>query len=161
MTEKMKERVVALMEERGVTIDQIAEIVYTLQIPYCFELHLAECLESVERVLDKREVQHTVLTGISLDLMAERDLLPEPLLQIIKEDEPLYGVDESLAMAIAHIYGTIGYTSFGYLDKNKFGIISKLDNNKEKVNTFLDDIVAGIASAASARIAHTREEDCS
>ncbi len=32
--------------------------------------------------------------------------------------------------------------------------MKKLDNDKKKVNTFLDDLVAGIASAAAARIAH-------
>lgn len=156
----MKKKVLELLKERGVTIDEIAKIVYTLQVPYCPVLKMEECMESVERVLEKREVQYTVLTGLALDIMAEKELLVEPLLTIIKNDEPLYGVDETLAVAIAHIYGTIGYTSFGYLDKNKFGIIDKLDNHGGRVNTFLDDIVAGIAAAASARIAHTREGSC-
>jgi phosphatidylglycerophosphatase A len=53
------------------------------------------------------------------------------------------------------LYGTIGLTSYGYLDKEKFGIIKELDTKKNgKVNTFLDDLVAGIASAAASRYAH-------
>lgn len=67
----------------------------------------------------------------------------------------MYGIDEVLGLGIANIYGTIGTTSFGYLDKEKVGVIGKLNDNKiNKVNTFMDDLVAGIASAAAAKIAH-------
>ena len=54
------------------------------------------------------------------------------------------------------MYGTIGLTNFGYLDKKKIGIIKELDEKKkvERVTTFADDLVAAIAAAASARIAH-------
>lgn len=156
----LRDKVIEVMKERGVELEEIAKIVYTLQSPYNPDLTLEECLESVERVMDKREVHYTVLTGIALDVAAENDVLSEPLLSIIKTDEPLYGVDESIAAAIASIYGTIGFTSFGYLDKNKIGVIAKLDDKSTgKVNCFLDDLVAGIASAASARLAHGKEAE--
>ena len=87
-------------------------------------------------------------------MLAEKQLLPHPLQQIIADDEPLYGIDEVLGMAITNIYGTIGVTSFGYLDKMKIGLVGELDRDKSKVNTFADDLVAAIASAAAAKIAH-------
>ena len=40
----------------------------------------------------------------------------------------------------------------------KYGIIKELDEEKDEVvNTFLDDIVAGLASAAASRIAHSQD----
>ena len=125
-----------------------------------FFLNLATCLEAVRKVLKKRDVQYTILTGIALDTLAEQCLLPEPLQTIIYTDESLYGLDEVLAYGITNIYGSIGITSFGYLDKIKPGIIKDLDNNAiNKVNTFLDDMVAGIAAAACAKIAHAQTEN--
>ncbi len=51
-------------------------------------------------------------------------------------------------------------TTFGYLDKQKIGIIKELDCKGSKVNTFLDDLIASIAANASSRIAHhTRDKE--
>jgi phosphatidylglycerophosphatase A len=102
-----------------------------------------------------------VLTGAALDILAEEKKLPSPLQEIIQTDNLLYGIDEVLGLGIANIYGTIGTTSFGYLDKEKVGVIGKLNDNKiNKVNTFMDDLVAGIASAAAAKIAHNAGRPC-
>lgn len=150
----MREKIVSLLERRGVTVDDIAEIVYTLQKPYHAGLSMEECKISVLRVLNKREVQYALYTGIALDMLAEQNLLPEPLQSIMNEDEPLYGVDEILALGITNVYGSIGLTSFGYLDKEKIGIISKLNVKGNGIHVFLDDLIAGVAAAASARIAH-------
>ena len=68
-----------------------------------------------------------LFTGIALDELAERKLLPEPLQAIMEADESFYGVDETLALGITNVYGMIGLTSFGYLDKVKPGIIRKLN----------------------------------
>ena len=156
MEELTKETILEL-RERQVELKDIAEIVYELQEGYYEDLTLEMCLDSVEAVLLKREVVHAVLTGIEIDLAAERGLLQEPLLSIIKSDEGLYGIDEILPLSIVNLYGSIGLTNFGYLDKKKSGIIDKLDKAKNgTVNTFLDDIVAAIAAAAAARLAHRR-----
>ncbi len=144
-----------LLKQRGVYLFEIAEIVLYLQSPYSPDLTKEECLVAVESVLKKREVQYAILTGITLDVLAEEKKLPSPLQEIVEVDEPLYGIDEVLAFGITNMYGTIGITNFGFLDKQKFGVIGKLnDNKRNQVNTFLDDIVAGIAAAASAKIAH-------
>jgi len=142
------------LEQRGVPLSEIAQIVFDLQRPYNPSLDMEQCLESVKAVLNKREVQYTLITGIALDYLAEKKQLPEPLQSMMEQDESLYGVDETLALGITSIYGMIGLTSFGYLDKTKMGILNQLNNNKQQVHVFLDDLVAGIAAAASSRIAH-------
>ena len=154
----MEDMVVRALHERGVSIEGIAEIVHLLQSEYYPELTLEECIDAVNAVLKKREVQHALLTGLALDTLAEQGLLPQPLLDIVRDDEGLYGIDEVLAFAITNVYGSIGLTSFGYLDKTKIGIIGELNEGKfEHVNTFVDDLVAAIAAAASARIAHASQ----
>lgn len=155
----LKQYTIKKLADRDVELEDIAKMVYRLQEPYTEELNMEECVDSILHVLDKREVQYTLLTGIVLDEMTEKEMIEEPLASIIKKDEPLYGVDETLAIAIANIYGTVGFTSFGYLDKKKMGIMKKLDTKGGNVNTFLDDLVAGVAAGGSARIAHQKETE--
>ncbi|MGM9929185.1 MAG: phosphatidylglycerophosphatase A [Bacillus sp. (in: firmicutes)] len=146
------------LKERGVTAHDIAELVYYLQSAYHENLTIEKCLQNVERVLSKREVQNAILTGIQLDLLAEKKLLEEPLQSIIETDEGLYGVDEILAFSIVNVYGSIGFTNYGYIDKQKPGILNKLnDKSLGSCHTFLDDIVGAIAAAASSRLAHREQ----
>ncbi|MGY4113128.1 phosphatidylglycerophosphatase A family protein [Aeribacillus sp. SP014] len=143
------------LKDRGVTPDDIAELVYFLQQQYYPNLTKEDCLQNVERVLSKREVQNAILTGIQLDVLAEKGGLREPLQSIIQSDEGLYGIDEILAFSIVNIYGSIGFTNYGYIDKQKPGILAHLnDKSTGKCHTFLDDIVGAIAAAASSRLAH-------
>ena len=144
--------------DRGVTTKEIAELVYFLQKDYHTDLKLDDCLHNVERVISKREVQNAILTGIQMDILAEKGMLEEPLQSIIKSDEGLYGVDEILAFSIVNVYGSIGFTNYGYIDKLKPGILKDLnDKSSGKCHTFLDDIVGAIAAAASSRLAHRIE----
>ena len=72
-------------------------------------------------------------------------------------DYGLFGIDEVLALSIVNVYGSVGFTNFGFVDKTKPGIIGKLDDEGKvegKCNTFIDDIVGAIASAAASSIAH-------
>lgn len=148
----------ALLMERGVSVLEIADIAYKLQSPYNSTLTKEQCEQSVRAVLCKREVQYALFTGIALDQLAEQGMLPQPLQAIMERDEPLYGVDETLALGITNVYGMIGLTSFGYLDKVKPGILQKLNTKGKGIHVFLDDLVAGLAAAASARIAHQDEK---
>ncbi|NLY53793.1 MAG: phosphatidylglycerophosphatase A [Firmicutes bacterium] len=150
----MKQMVTNMLAERGVRLTDVAALVYALQQPYQPRLTLADCLASVASVLEKREVQYALLTGITIDTLAEQGLLAEPLQSVIAQDEPLYGIDEVLALSITNVYGTIGLTNFGYLDKTKMGVLATINDNPHAVHTFLDDLVAGLAAAASARLAH-------
>ncbi|TKH37882.1 hypothetical protein C1I59_07775 [Paenibacillus polymyxa] len=56
-----------LLNRRGIQIESIADIVFQLQLKYYPHLTMEECVESVKAVLQKREVQYTLLTGIALD----------------------------------------------------------------------------------------------
>lgn len=154
---ELRERAIELLKLRGVSITEVAQIVYDTQAKYMDDLTIGDCEESIHAVLEKREVQNTIITGIELDMLAEKKQLSHPLQEILMEDEGLYGLDEVLALSIVNLYGSIGYTNFGYLDKEKPGIIDKL-NVKDGIscNTFLDDIVGALAAAAMSRLAHNK-----
>lgn len=153
--EELKNKTIEALDDRGVTLNDLGDLVYFLQGSYFDDLTMDDCIDSIEKVLSKREVCHAVLTGIAMDVAGENGDLEEPLLSIVRNDDKLFGVDETLPLSILNIYGSISLTNFGYLDRVKTGIIGELDSSEERVNTFLDDIVAALAAAASARLAHT------
>lgn len=158
-TKEMNEYVLKKLNERGVRLVDIAVIVYTLQQPYSPDITVKECLRHVEGVLEKRETLHALLTGIALDELAEKKMLPEPLQFLVETDEGLFGIDEILALSIVNLYGSISFTTFGYLDKDKIGIIKELDSKVGgKTHTFLDDLVAAIAAAAASKLAHNERD---
>ncbi len=156
--EDYRTKCIELLESRGVTVDDIAECARFLQADYHVDLKKEELLESVMSVLSKREVQHAIMTGIELDIAAEKKQMNNKDLQaILTRDEGLYGVDEVLAYGICNLYGSIALTNFGFIDKKKYGIIAKLnDAGKDTgvVNTMIDDIVGAIAASAASRFAH-------
>ncbi|MTI49347.1 phosphatidylglycerophosphatase A family protein [Sporosalibacterium faouarense] len=157
----MKDIVVKKLKERGASIEEMAELVFELQKDY-LDITMDEAIQNVKGVLDKREVQNAILTGLELDRLAEEGLIEEPLLSIIQNDKSLYGIDEVLALSITNVYGSIGFTNFGYLDKIKIGIIGKVDKlgkTTDQVHTFLDDLISGIVAAACARIAHSHGDN--
>ncbi|MCU6712461.1 phosphatidylglycerophosphatase A [Paenibacillus sp. J5C_2022] len=146
--------------KRGVSKMDIAELVHFLQKDYFPGLTPEDCVEHVDAVLSKREVQNAVLTGIQLDMLAEQGGLMGPLQDMIKHDEGLYGCDEILALSIVNVYGSIGFTNFGYIDKVKPGILVRLNSKEDgEIHTFLDDIVGAIAASAASRIAHRKQAE--
>lgn len=156
-TEELKAKSIEKLHERGVSLEDIGKIVFELQKKYYPELTMELCLESVNAVMSKREVFHAILTAIEIDMAVEKGLFTEPIASIIRSDEGLYGIDEILPLSIVNLYGSIGLTNFGYLDKAKVGVIDELDKKRDgSVNTFLDDIVAALAAASASRLAHNR-----
>lgn len=155
----MKEEVISLLESRGIFMKDLIDILFDLQVSYIPTLTREICENSLQGVLAKREVQNVILTGLALDMLAEKQLLPTALNDMLVHDAPLYGVDENLGFAISGIYGTIGNTGYGYLDKEKPGLIGRLNDQKDQVNTFADDIVGAIVAAAAARMAHRLMEE--
>src|SRR5690625_449907 len=129
-SKEVRSAVYKRLTERGVRVEDIALIVYEMQSPYNTELTIETCEESVKAVLEKREIQHALLVGIELDVLAERKQLSEPLQTLIETDEGLFGCDETLALGSVLGYGSIGVTTFGHLDKNKIGIIKTLDTKR-------------------------------
>lgn len=155
-TKTLEQKARELLTERGVEIKDIGELVYFLQKDYIKDITLEECIESVDSVLTKREVHNAILTGVQLDILAEEGKLLAPLQEIISDDEGLYGIDEILALSIVNVYGSIGFTNYGYIDKIKPGILAQLNSHDGKnVHTFLDDIVGAIAASAASRLAHS------
>lgn len=150
----MKHYVLAMLEERHIHIREMAALLYEIQSQYISTLTMDMCHDAIIKVLEKREVQFNILTGLVLDIAAEKKMLPETLNRMIESDYPMYGVDENIGFAIAGIYGTISMTNYGYLDKEKPGLISQLNNDKNQVNTFADDIASALIAAAAARLAH-------
>lgn len=149
-----------LLMQRGVTKHAIAELVHFLQKDYFDDLKVEDCIVHVDAVLSKREVQNAILTGIQLDILAEEGKLLPPLQEMIEHDESLYGCDEILALSIVNVYGSIGFTNFGYVDKVKPGILVHLNDKKDEgIHTFLDDIVGAIAASAASRMAHRKQAE--
>ncbi|NCA80607.1 MAG: phosphatidylglycerophosphatase A [Sphingobacteriia bacterium] len=153
------DKCIKLLESRGVTLDDIADAARYLQQNYHINLKSAELMESVRSVLEKREVQFAIMTAVELDRQAESgQMFDKDLEDLLKRDEGLYGVDEVLAYGICNLYGSIGLTNFGFIDKEKYGIIARLNEEGKEgsaaCNTFVDDIVGAIAAAAASRFAH-------
>ena len=76
-----------LLAERGVTLEDIAELVLYVQKPYMPNLKIEECREHVASVLSKREVHNAIITGIELDKLTEQNKLSQPLQRIVANDE--------------------------------------------------------------------------
>jgi len=160
-TADMKNICIQVLKERGVELQDINDIVYGLQKKYVPDLTMDVCAEAVDRVLSKREVHNAILTGIEIDRLAEKHMLSEPLQTLVNSDNPLYGIDEILVLSICNVYGSIGLTNFGYVDKMKPGIIGRLDKEgkeTDKCHTFLDDIIGAIAAAAASSVAHNSQQ---
>ncbi len=152
----MRTKCIELLKLRGVEISDIVECVIFLQKKFDDTINHENVTEDLMAILDKREVQHTILTGIALDIsIDQKALFDEDIMEIIGVDEGRYGIDEVLAYSICNLYGSIALTNFGYIDRVKPGIIGELnDHNGGQCNTFLDDIVGALAAAAASKNAH-------
>jgi phosphatidylglycerophosphatase A len=152
----MFDKCVRLLSERGVEVADIAECVMYLQQKHHPEIGIEQVIPIVEGIIHKREVQHAILTGIALDIGAERhELFDEELCDILNRDYSLYGIDEVLAYGICNLYGSIALTNYGFIDREKPCIIGRLNNHEgTQCNCFLDDIVGALAASAASKIAH-------
>jgi phosphatidylglycerophosphatase A len=153
---------VAKLQERGVTVDDIAEIALRQQSRWNPAISYHECKESVEKILSLRDVFHLLLLGAEIDRLTEEKAFRGPIQEILASDLGLFGIDELFGLELAGIYGTIGKTNFGDIDVNKPGIVAKLNDigkhDGKSCHTFLDDIVGAIAAAASTRVAQVENE---
>jgi phosphatidylglycerophosphatase A len=158
--QNIEELAIKKLNERGVQIRDISNIVYFLQEKYG-NITIEQCDQMVLYVIENKEAAYAILTGIALDEMAEKKIIDNEINNIIKDDSSLYGIDEILGLSIINMHGSIALTNFGYVDKIKPGIIGKVDQLGKETNachTFLDDIIGAIAAAAASRIAYSREE---
>ncbi|TGD21164.1 phosphatidylglycerophosphatase A [Companilactobacillus suantsaicola] len=153
------QHIIRNLKNRGVTLDDIAEIVIFLEKDYIKGLNTDIAIHAINKVLHKREAQNAIMTGIELDVLAEKGLLSKPMQRIMQTDESTYGIDENMAITLASLYGSVSVTNYGYVDKLKHGILNKLnDKSTGKINVFLDDLVGAIAAGACGWLAHNEEE---
>ena len=147
--------------ERGVKIEDIAKIAYRQQGKYNPNISMADCIESVEKILSYRDIFHIVQLGIEIDRLTEEGLFRSPIQDIMRADLGMFGIDEIFGLSVAQMYGTIGQTNFGDIDVNKPGIVKELnDSGKgDQCHTFLDDVVGALAAAASTRVAQITSEE--
>lgn len=152
----MYQKCIDLLESRGVDMQSMVDCVVYLQKDFLKDIDEAKIRTNIVSVINKREVQHAILTGIHLDIATEsQDFGGEVLNDIIRNDAGLYGIDEVLAYGICNLYGSIALTNFGYIDRVKPGIIGELNSHSNGTcNTFLDDIVGAIAASAASKLAH-------
>lgn len=151
------------LNERGVTVQEIALIAYQQQSKYNNNVKMEICEESVLKILSLRDIFHILQLGAEIDRLTEEGQFKGPIQDILRYDLGVFGVDEILGLDIARLYGAIGQTNFGDIDVNKPGIVAKLNadgkGDKKSCHTFLDDIVGAIAAAASTRVAQIISED--
>ena len=149
--------------ERGVTIEEIAEIAFKQQAKYNPKINMKDCVESVEKILSLRDIFHLLQLGAEIDRLTEEKAFRGPIQDIMSSDLGVFGVDEIFGLDIARLYGAIGQTNFGDIDVNKPGVVARLNDagkkDKAACHTFLDDIVGAIAAAASTRVAQIVSEE--
>lgn len=155
MRKTLYQHILDLLDERHVDLARMAKIAYESQLPYEPDITLEKCKQAILHVLEKREVQNVILTGINLDKMVDDDLVKDEYLnKILNEDSGQYQVDELLSTGCVEVFGGVASSNRGYLDKTKPGIIGEVDGRKDSCNVFLDDILAAIISSAESYIAN-------
>lgn len=161
--EEMQKLNIEKLEERGVSVLDIAKIAYNQQLKYNKNIDIQECIISVEKILSLRDTFHLLQLGAEIDRLAEAGLFKGPIQDIIQNDLGVFGVDEIFGLDIARLYGAIGQTNFGDIDVNKPGIVKVLNEagkpGKTSCHTFLDDIVGAIAAAAATRVSQIISEE--
>lgn len=147
------------LNTKGVTEKSIGELAMGLQKKFLPEVPLEKYISATLEISRKWDILNCCMVGIALDKSASNKQLDEPLQTIMDEDLGVFAVDEVLAYyGFATLYGGIGITSAGWLDKEKSGIIAKLDQDNTSVNVFLDDLIVGLVACVSAKIAHDYTE---
>ncbi len=153
---------VETLKERGVSVEQIADIAFAQQSKWTDQISMQDCIDSVEKILSLRDTFHILQLGAEIDRLTEENLIREPLREILNSDLGMFGIDELFGLELAGIYGTIGKTNFGDIDVNKPAVVAELNyggkKDKTKCHTFLDDIVGAIGAAASTRVAQITNE---
>jgi len=152
---------VETLKERTVSVEEIAEVAFRQQAKWSDEVSMAECIDSVEKILSLRDVFHLLQLGAEIDRLTDEGLFKGPIQNILKIDLGMFGIDELFGLELAGLYGTIGKTNFGDIDVNKPLVIDRLNDvgkHGGMCHTFMDDIVGALAAAASTRVAQILNE---
>ena len=143
------------LERKGVSLEAIAHEAYEQQRKFDQNLVESSFVLAAESILHKREVLNNCMVGLVMDNLATNKKLSEPLQTVVEQDQPAFGVDETIALDICSLYGSIAVTQFGHLDLSKEGLAKALDSNVNgEVNTFIDDIISALISCTEAKVMH-------
>ena len=143
---------------QGITIKEMAREAKEDQDRHGAKASLETYIKAIEHQLHKHDVMSIIMTGIVLDRLAEKNMLPSPLQAIVENDLPLYSPDELLSIALTQMYSGIAVTNYGSRDVKKKKLAKRIDESKTHVNCFLDDIVSAIIAGSEAAIANKLEE---
>lgn len=154
-------------DKLGVTLEDLAELVFQFQSKHVKGLTRSDALEAVKSVMNKREVQHALITAIELDERAMNKELGQPLQKVAEEDRGTFGVDETGALGVLMLFGSIAFSNWGWLDIEKPGIIGVVndlqktyiatDGKEGMITIFMDDQLSAIVAGAEAKLAHDNE----
>ncbi|WEV51656.1 phosphatidylglycerophosphatase A [Lactobacillus sp. ESL0731] len=142
-------------DEKGIDLNIIAKEAYESQLRHHTKKDLSFYRKALDKVLHKREIMNYIMTGLALDNLATAKKLPQPLQSILDNDLGVYGTDESIAIGMTGLYGSIAQTNFGTLDTYKSGLAKEIDTDNSRVNVFLDDIVSALNACTQAQVAHS------
>ena len=141
---------------------EMAKIVQQEQARFEPDLTIKEASQAINSVMKKRDTHFSFLTAIQNDLATQFGHSIEPFQSIVADDRGTFGNDEQNALNIAELYGTIGVTNFGYLDREKIGFIKEIDQlgktNPNITTTYIDDVLSAVIAAAEAYVAHLRDK---
>lgn len=160
--DEMLELNIKTLLERTVTVEEIAAVAYRQQSKWSKTISMAECVESVRKILSLRDVFHLLQLGAEIDRLTDEGAFRGPIQEILKVDLGMFGIDELFGLELAGLYGTIGKTNFGDIDVNKPMVIDRLNDEGKHggmCHTFMDDIVGALAAAASTRVAQILNEE--
>ena len=144
--------------DQGITIREMALEAKEDQDKHDVKASLDTYIKAIQNQLHKHDVLSIVMTGIVLDRLAEKKMLPSPLQAIVENDLPLYSTDELLSIALTQMYSGIAVTNYGARDVHKHALAKRIDESTEHVNCFLDDIVSAIIAGSEAAVANKLEE---
>lgn len=143
---------------QGITIKEMAQEAKSDQDKHGVDASLDTYIKAIQNQLHKHDVMSIIMTGIAIDRLAEKNLLPEPLQTIIENDLGLYSTDELLSIALTQMYSGIAVTNYGARDVHKTKLAKRIDESKTHVNCFLDDIISAIIAGAEAAVANKLQE---
>ena len=152
---ELKAYTLQALEDRGVPFDRIVEVFQKLldedrsdliRKGYNPDISKEQAARYLSIAFENRDLLQSALVGIELDFRAERGELREPLLSMIRADEPLMPVDETILIGALDRDAQL---EFGHQDTHKVGIVKELDQAKNRVHTFMDDIVGAFVAQAS------------
>ena len=145
--------------DQGITIKEMALEAKEDQEKHGVKASLDTYIKAIQNQLHKHDVLSIIMTGIAIDRLAEKNMLPSPLQTIIENDLGLYSTDELLSIALTQMYSGIAVTNYGARDVHKTKLAKRIDESKTHVNCFLDDIISAIIAGAEAAVANKLQEN--